>query len=109
MKGFDEVSTLEEIDAFIATHTFAFVYVYQENCSVCHSLQPQTQKVLEEFPRIKSVQANVSTLPALAGKFTIFTVPVLLLFVDGKEVLRFARFVEMDKFKHQLSRIVDAY
>ena len=109
MKGFHEVSTVEEIDTFIETNTFAFVYIYQENCSVCHSLQPQTQKILEEFPSIKSIQTNVSSLPELAGKFTIFTVPVLLLFVEGKEMMRFARFVEIDKFKHQLSRIIEAY
>ena len=109
MKGFSEARTIEEIDAFIHTHTFAFLFLYQENCSVCHAVQPQAAKVLKEFPHIHPLQANVTQLPELAGKFTIFTVPVLLLFVDGKEVMRFARFVEMEKLHHQLKRITEAY
>lgn len=109
MKGFRELHSLKEIDRFIETNTYAFVYVYQENCSVCHAVQPQAQRILKDFPKIQSIQADASALPELAGRFSIFTVPVLLLFVEGKEVMRFARFVEMDKLHHQLKRITEAF
>lgn len=109
MDGFKEAVSLEEIEQFTKTHPFSFLYLYKDNCSVCHAVQPQAAEVLKDFPQIQTMQANVSQLPLLAGKYTIFTVPVLLLFVDGKEVLRKARFVEMAEFKHQLARITEAY
>ena len=109
MKGFPEASSMEEIGQFTRTHTFSFLYLYRDDCSVCHAVQPQAASVLREFPQIHSMQANVSQLPLIAGEYSIFTVPVLLLFVDGKEVMRFARLVEMEKLHRQLQRITEAY
>ena len=109
MEGFHEAYTIEEIDTFIEEEKFAFVYLYKDSCSICHGVQPQAARILENYPAVQTIQVNLSTLPELAGKFTVFTVPVLLLFVEGKEMMRFARFVEMDKLNHQLARIVESY
>ncbi|MBN6205452.1 hypothetical protein JYK21_03220 [Ralstonia pickettii] len=44
-------------------------------------------------------------MEAVAGRFSIFTIPVLLLFVENKEYVREARIVHMDLFKEKIDKI----
>lgn len=46
-------------------------------------------------------------VPEVAGQFTVFTVPALLLFVEGKETIREARFVVMDDLHDKFTRVVE--
>lgn len=109
MQAFKEPTNMEEIDHFLEEQPLAFLYIYRDNCSVCHALMPQVKRVLEDYPEIQVRQVNADTVPEIAGRFSIFTVPVLLLFADGKEVLRKARFVQMAELENQLGKITEAY
>ncbi|MGB8001147.1 MAG: thioredoxin family protein, partial [Anaerobacillus sp.] len=73
-----------------------FLYLHGTNCSVCHALLPQVEEVLADYPQIVSEKLNVQEVPESAGEFSVFTIPVLLLFVDGKEYIREARFVNIE-------------
>lgn len=109
MNTFPQAQTIDEVVLFIEQHPLAFVYVSRENCSVCHAVQPQVQEILKEFPRIEPIQVSADQVPEVASQFTVFTVPALLLFVEGKEVLREARFVVMDDLHDQFQRITENY
>lgn len=106
MNTFPQAKSLTEILEFIKEHHFSFVYISRENCSVCHSVQPQVQEMLKEFPSIHPIQVSADDVPEVAGQFTVFTVPALLLFAEGKEVIREARFVVMDDLQDKFSRVV---
>ncbi|XKE94402.1 thioredoxin family protein [Metaplanococcus flavidus] len=64
---------------------------------------------MNDFPRIQTSVANAEEIPEIAGHFSIFTVPVLILFADGKEMLREARFVHVDEFKMKVSKIYEGF
>ena len=107
--NFQQATSIEEIRHFIDDNKLAFVYISRTNCGVCHAVRPQVQEMLEEFPAIKAIQSNADDIPEVAGEFTVFTVPALLLFVEGKEMIREARFVVMDELHHQFQRITDNF
>ena len=75
------------------------------NCSVCHGLLPQIENILSNYPKIIARQVNASNVTEIAGRFNIFTAPVLLLFVDGKEYIREARFVQTELLNDKIARI----
>ena len=108
MKPFQQLTSIEEADAFIETNPLSFLYISRENCSVCHSLWPQVQKLLETLPQIELARIDAGEVEAVAGRFSIFTVPVLLLFVDGREFIREARIVHMQELEGKIQRILDA-
>ncbi len=81
------------------------VYVSHPGCSVCHSLKPQVEEMLVDFPDIEAVAVDSDEVPDIAGAYSIFTVPVVLFFIDGKEMLRRARFVPIGELTHQLERL----
>ncbi|MGM8365036.1 thioredoxin family protein [Virgibacillus sp. W0181] len=92
-------------DEFIQKQTLAFLYISRPNCSVCHSLLPQVEQLLENYPKIQAAHIDASEVEAVAGRFSIFTVPVLLLFVGGKEYIREARIVHMQKLDERIDKI----
>jgi thiol-disulfide isomerase/thioredoxin len=98
------LTNLQDIEMFISENKLSFLYISKESCSVCHALLPKVQGMLARFPHIRCALAKIDDIPALAGKFSVFTAPVLLLFVEGKEVVRKARFVPMEELERDIQK-----
>lgn len=105
MREFTDLSSIDQIDLFIEQNKLAFLFISRTDCSVCHGLKPQVQKLMEKFPKIQLRHIDAEEVEAVAGRFSIFTVPVLLLFVEGKEYVREARMVHMDLFEEKIRKI----
>jgi thiol-disulfide isomerase/thioredoxin len=95
------------IDCFLKDNTLSFLYISRPNCSVCHGLLPQVQLLMTKYPKIKLGHINANEVEEIAGRFSIFTVPVLLLFVKGKEYVREARIVHMDLLDEKINKIYE--
>lgn len=109
MTDFKKIDSMEALDRFIDQKGFTFLYISRPNCSVCVSLLPQIKDVMYTFPDIKTAYVNQEDMPEVAGKFNIFTVPVLILLLDGKEYLREARIVPIEPFREKLNKIRENY
>ncbi|WP_077619310.1 thioredoxin family protein [Bacillus sinesaloumensis] len=109
MREFLELTSVDTVKHFIEEHPLSFLFISRTNCSVCHALLPQVKDVMEDFPTIQLGYINADHVEEIAGYFSIFTVPVLLLFVEGKEFLREARFVPMEPFKEKIEKIYSNY
>ncbi len=105
MTKFKDLTSLEEVNNFIKQNQLTFLYFTTPNCSVCHGLQPQIEEMMTQYPEIKARHIDASKVPEAAGQFSVFTAPVLLLFVEGKEYLREARIVQTQKLNDDLKRI----
>lgn len=102
----EKVHSLETINVTLAAEKLVLLYISRPNCSVCHALLPQVKGLIEEFQDVMSIHADAEEIPEIAGEFSIFTVPVVIFFIDGKEMFRKARFVPIDELHSQISRLV---
>ncbi|MHA6252499.1 thioredoxin family protein [Oceanobacillus sp. CAU 1775] len=109
MRTFEELHTIEAVDNFISNDPLTFVYISRTGCSVCHALLPQVEELMEKFPEIRLGHVNSAEVEEVAERFTVFAVPALLLFVEGKEYLREARIVHMSLFQDRVQKIYDGY
>ena len=107
MNTFPQATSIDQVLRYIKENKLTFVYISKENCGICHVIQPQVQEMLTEFPAIKPIQVSADDIPEVASQFTVFTVPALLLFVEGKEVIREARFVVMEELRRKFQRVVE--
>lgn len=98
---------MDEIENLIQTNKLVFLYITQPNCSVCHGLQPQIEVIIAKYPNIQARIINASIVPEIAGRFNVFTAPVLLLFIQGKEYIREARFVQTDVLDKKISQLYE--
>lgn len=105
MSSFQALTSIKATEDFIKSNTLAFLYITMPNCSVCYGLQPQIEAIISAYPHIHTRTIDASKVTEVAGKFNIFTAPVLLLFVQGKEYIREARIVHTEAFEAIISRI----
>jgi len=105
MNDWKHLTSTDEMNSFIESNELAFLYISLPDCSVCHALMPQVKELLDHYPEIKLGHIDAAETEAVAGMFSIFTVPVLLLFVEGKEYLREARMVHLDLFEEKVDKI----
>ncbi|KUP37612.1 thioredoxin [Bacillus halotolerans] len=109
MKEVTELLSLNAIENFINRHQLSFIYISRSSCTVCHAVLPQLRELLEQFPHIKLGHVNADRVEEVAGRFSVFTVPVLLLFIEGTEFLREARFVHFEQLEQKLKRVYQLY
>lgn len=107
MTSFQPLTSIEETEQFITQHDLTFLYITMPNCSVCQGLQPQIEQMLAAYPKIKARTIDASEVTEIAGKYNIFTAPVLLLFVQGKEYIREARIVHTEVLKQKIARLYE--
>lgn len=105
---FKQITSIETLNNDINNQTLSLVYFGQPNCSVCHGLKPQIETKLAEFSEdISFMEVNTLEVPEVSGDYQVMTVPVVLLFVEGKEYMRKARFVPMQELYHNVQKIVE--
>lgn len=103
------INNLIELEVFIKNNTFAFLYVSSKSCSVCTSLSHKVEEMLSEFPNINLKKLDLDELPEVGSTLSLFTVPMLILFVEGHETFRESRFVKINDFKKNIRRIYEIY
>lgn len=101
------LSSIDQVNEFIQHHQLAILYVTMPGCSVCDGLRPQIEDMMEKYPQIEMGEVDASEVEQVRGQFTIFTAPVLILFVNGKEHLREARIIHTQLLDEKIKRIYD--
>lgn len=100
-----EITSVGEIDTFIQNNRLSLLYVSQEDCNVCHAIYPKLKELLSNFPEIKLAHVDARRVGEVAGKFLIFTVPTIMMFLDQKEYLREGRFVQFEQLERKLQQL----
>lgn len=100
----ESITNYEKWQEVVQHEKHLLLFVKTTNCSVCEGLFPQID-ALEGGTSIPFYVANAAEVPELAGQLSLFTAPIVLLFKDGKEFARFARFVPVQKVIEKLQEL----
>lgn len=99
-----ELNTLDEMDEFIKNNTIAMIYFSSEGCSVCGVLLPKIEEMITKFPKLKISKVQVDKFSEAAGQYSIFTLPAILIYIEGKEITREARFISVEILERNIER-----
>jgi thioredoxin-like negative regulator of GroEL len=105
----DYIKLNEELENIKEKNSMAIVYFGSKMCGVCTALKPKIEEMLKSYPNIKSVQVDADISPEMAAANNIFTIPGILLFIDGKEAIREARFISVPDIENKISRYYEMY
>lgn len=84
--------SVEDIEKFISTNDAVAIYFSTEYCNVCKVLKPKVIDFLQdEFSKIKFEYIDIEQSKEIAAKYSIFAVPTMVFFFDGKESFRKSR------------------
>ncbi|MDA3958893.1 co-chaperone YbbN [Oceanispirochaeta sp.] len=99
-----ELTELKEIQDLMSSEGFHLFYLSRPACGVCSVVKAKVIEMLQSFPEIKSYYINLDLVPEAAGQFSIFTIPGILLYAEGKEIIREARYLSISDLERQISR-----
>lgn len=77
----------QALDELITSHEVVLVEFYTEGCAICASMEPVLTNVARMTDATVGV-VNPRDDPPLVDRFTVQSVPLLILFVDGEPVAR---------------------
>jgi len=97
--------TLKELQTTIRTEIGVLLYFSGENCNVCHALRPKFKEVFDaEFPQLKQIYLDAHENAEISAHFQVFSVPTMIVFMDGREFAREGRSVSLHQLSEQLKR-----
>jgi thioredoxin-like negative regulator of GroEL len=88
----------------INNNQIVLVYFGSNTCNVCTALKPKVEELIKDYPQIKSAQVDVEKSLTVSAAYNIFTIPVILVFIEGKEIIREARHISMQDISRKIER-----
>ena len=95
-----KLENYEQILNKIKEEEYFLLYVSMNNCSVCQVDMPKVEKIVNEQNYIKA-----SEIPEAVGQLSLFSVPVVILFYEGREIHRQAKIIDFDELNYRLEQI----
>lgn len=81
------------------------LYITRTGCGVCSAIRPRVQAMVAKYELCQLREINLDEEPEAAGRYEVFSLPAVLIFVDGQESIREARFFDMDALEHNVDRL----
>lgn len=86
------IADADALQGAIAGARAALVYFSGPDCNVCKVLRPKLmQLAMERYPEMERVYVDVAANPALGVAHSVFAVPTVLVFLEGREFARKSR------------------
>lgn len=93
-----------EIEEFTKDNLISVIYFSGSTCGACDAIKEKVLHIIKDYKEVKFLEVNAIENKEVAAIYNIFSVPVLLLFVNNKETLRLGRYFDMLDFKKSIDR-----
>jgi thioredoxin-like negative regulator of GroEL len=99
---------LEQLQIVIREEAGVLLYFSGEKCNVCHALRPKFKALFDkEFPQLKQIYLDAHENAEISAYFQVFSVPTMIVFMDGREFMREGRAVSLYQMSQKLKRPYD--
>jgi len=99
------MQTLTEIENTLREKPAVMLYFSAPTCNVCHALKPKlVDAVTSNFDAVEIVSIDISESPEIASHYSVFAIPTLLVFLDGREFLRKSRHMSVGEVVEAIRR-----
>jgi thioredoxin-like negative regulator of GroEL len=83
----------------------ACFYLSTPECSICKVLKPKLIEILrDDFPEIQFCYVDLNEAKEIRGQLSVFSVPTILVYFEGKEMIRTSRNVYLGELREQIDR-----
>jgi thioredoxin-like negative regulator of GroEL len=80
-------------------------YLSTPECGVCKVLKPKVIEMLEaNFSNISFCYVDLNEAKEISGQLSVFSVPTILVYFEGKETIRASRNVHIEELLEQIER-----
>ena len=100
-----KINSIDDIGKLIGGSPALLLYISKERCNVCHELKPKIIKLISDyFPKMRFQYIDIEKFTDAAGKFSVFAVPTILVYFEGKEFFREGRNLGIEQLREMIER-----
>lgn len=105
---FRTIHSVEDFTAALSQDQAALFYFSTPSCNVCKVLKPEVAGLMgTRFPEFRLYYTDIEKSPELAGQMRIFTIPVILVYFEGREHIRKIRNFSLFELEEEIRRIYE--
>lgn len=102
---FITLNSTEDFNRAINQNKAVLIYFSHDECNVCKILKPKISELItEQFPNITLCYCNTINNPEISAQNSVFTVPAILVFIEGKEFIRKSRNIGVEELGNLIER-----
>ena len=99
------IKTLREFQQLTLNHKAVCFYLSTPECNVCKVLKPKVIELLKiDFPQIHFCYIDLNEAKEISGQLSVFSVPTVLVYFEGKEMIRTSRNLHLEECRKQINR-----
>lgn len=99
-----KVTSNEELKNIINNNKMVIVYFTGSSCGACEVIKVKVEDILKKYKEIESVEVNGEQNVDVAAAYGVFSLPIFLLYIEGKEFLRQGRNSDLLKLQGDIER-----
>ena len=97
--------TINEFKKSISEKRIFLAYFSTPECNVCKVLRPKVQELIRHYKTAGFLYVNTHESTEIAGQFTVFSVPTIIIFINGQETKRLSRIFSISELTEYLDRL----
>lgn len=98
------ITTYDDVSKII-NKEFVMIIAKSHTCTACQTIGNMLQTNVKNLEDIKIYNIYIDDLDQFRGDFLVFSVPTVLIFSNGKELLRESRYINYSK----IERLIELY
>jgi thioredoxin-like negative regulator of GroEL len=99
-----QISNIDELNEVILNNPIVLLYFSTQKCNVCKTLKPKVQSMLANYPNAVSRYIDLEKFTEVTGKYTVFSIPTIIVLIDGKEYIRESRHFSLFELEQKIQR-----
>ncbi len=103
------ITSIDELNG-LKSKGALFILFGGEHCSVCQGLKPQLASIIEQqFTEMQAVYVDCEKSPDICAQHSIFSLPVVMAYIDGMKVMEMARVFSIGQLVENIQRPYDLW
>lgn len=96
---------VDQFKKYLQEKPVVLAYFSYPQCTVCKALRPKVEALGASYDQVDFLYVDTHQNRQLAGQYSIFAAPTLVIFVEGKEYKRLSRHFSITDIHAFLERI----
>jgi len=99
------ITSIAQFESIKEKETAFALYITDNTCNVGENVGPKLEKMLNEnFPKLAIYQTYTSETPDLSGQLSVFAIPTVLIYFEGKQYIQKSRTFSLDELQGEIDR-----
>ncbi|MBW6409903.1 thioredoxin family protein [Clostridium sp. YB-6] len=85
------------------------IYFSTNTCGACIILKEKIRELIYDYSNIKMCEVLGDTSIDISAYFNVYSVPIMIFFIDGKEAFRESKYSSIEEIKKKIDRYYNLY